>query len=271
MAASIRASLSLDKPTASGFAMLMRRSAIDRIGVLDGAALTRGYLEEVDWCLRARGAGFTHLLATGVFVAHEGGTSFGAEKRLRVVQNRATIAARYPDYYAEYARFLRDDPMGEARGKLLDALAVSGSGWPASDLGPPEAINPREGLRASHRRFAAWHMRAGSDASQRLLALARHMASQPDSPHRLLVFGDASEALRHTGVVDVVPFARGEDSLLTDSMLASLAGCTELLAGASTPVPAGVPCTRLTRDFDPVEWLSARESHMAPVRFLEAA
>lgn len=245
-------------PTCSGFAMLMRRSVIDRIGVLDGVALTRGYLEEVDWCLRARSAGFAHRLASGVFIAHEGGTSFGAEKQLRVVQNRATIAARYPGFHPEYASFLREDPLAGTRGKLLAAMANSGCGWPATDT-MPQRIDPGQGVRAGHRRAAVWQLRAGSNASHRLLALARRIASIPYARDlRLLVFGDASESLVHTGVVDVVPLARSGEVVLTDSVLASLAGCTEVLADASTQAPDGVPCTRLATGFDPDEWLNTR-------------
>lgn len=259
-------------PTCSGFAMLMRRSVIDQIGVLDGVALTRGYLEEVDWCLRARGAGFTHLLASGVFVAHEGGTSFGAEKQLRVSQNRATIVARYPGYYTEYASFLRSDPLTGTRNRLLDAVNQLDCGWPLPAIAVQQRIDPGESLRGTSRRVAVWQLRAGSDASQRLLALARLIASLGDSASlRLMVFGDASEALWHTGVVDVVPLAHGDETVLTDSLLASLAGCTEVLADVATPVPDGVPCTRLARGFDAAQWLYERGWLTVPDELLEAA
>lgn len=217
-----------DIPTCSGFAMLMRRKAIDAIGMLDGANLTRGYLEEVDWCLRARAAGWHHVLAAGVFVAHSGGASFGVEKHLRVRQNRAVIAARYPHYYGEYARFLDGDELCAPRGTLAGALSSSNPPWPAPaaqarstpGAGPalPTAV-PRIGVVTE----------AHEGAGAKVLALARSLASTlPAPPARLLVFGDAATDLLHTGVVDAVPSARG-DTLLPDATLASLVGCDEFL------------------------------------------
>jgi hypothetical protein len=246
-------------PTSSGFAMLMRRSALDAIGVLDGASLTRGYLEEVEWCLRARAAGWRHLLASGVFVAHKGGASFGAEKQLRVRQNRAVVAARYPEYYREYAQFLKRDPMAAARTALLDSLQRAGSPWPPAEDTRREIIDAHAALPAAVRRVAVWQLRTGTQAAQQVLSLARRMASLPrGQAPRLLVFGEVSEALRHTGVVDPVIPAGTRDEVLTDATLASLAGCTELLAQPTARVPEGIACTRLGRGFDADAWLAAR-------------
>jgi GT2 family glycosyltransferase len=267
-----RETCDIEIPVSSGFAMLMRRSVIDRIGALDGVALTRGYLEEVDWCLRARAAGYRHLLASGVFVAHKGGASFGPEKRLRVAQNRAVLAARYPSYYAEYARFLKRDPMAGARQALLDALTRADSAWPAPGTATPQRIDASAALRRGCNRVAVWQLRAGSDAAQQVLVLARKIAGLATAkPLRLLVFGEAGEALRHTGVVDVVPAARGHDFAIDDVVLASLAGCTEILAGASTSVPQGIACTRLTPGFDADAWLAARGLCEMPMPALAAA
>ena len=105
----------VELPSCCGFTMLIRRTVLDAVGMLDGSALIRGYGEEVDWCMRARAAGWRHLQATGVFVAHAGSVSFRAEKSLRVAQNRNVLVARYPAYYPEFAAFLRDDPLQERR------------------------------------------------------------------------------------------------------------------------------------------------------------
>jgi hypothetical protein len=234
-------------PTTIGFAMLMRRTVMDRIGLLDGAALTRGYLEEVDWCQRARASGFRHLLATGVFVGHKGSASFGPEKQLRVRQNRAVIAARYPRYYAEYSEFLRRDPLRDPRRKLLDALASSGSIWPGSEDTARPHIDTRSALESSVQRIAVWGLHLGSDEEVHVLALARRIASAPNAVRpRLLVFGEASEALLHTGVVDVIWPSRSRDEPLSDEVLASLAGCKELLLADDTAeAPEGIACRRI--------------------------
>jgi GT2 family glycosyltransferase len=212
-------------PTNIGFAMLMRRKVLDRVGLLDGEALTRGYNEEVDWCLRARAAGFRHMLATGVFVAHKGSASFGPEKQLRVRQNRAVIAARYPRYYAEYFDFLRRDPLRDARRKLLDAIRHSGSRWPGETAAKQPQVDRNAALKTKRRRIPVWNLQPGSEQEASVLAHARKMASAAQEPARLLVFGNASEALWHTGVVDVIPPSRDPDEPLTDEVLASLAGC----------------------------------------------
>lgn len=218
----------MELPTTIGFAMLMRRQVLDEIGLLDGEALTRGYLEEVDWCLRARAAGYSHALATGVFVAHRGSASFGPEKQLRVRQNRAVVAARYPRYYAEYFDFQRRDPLRDARRKLLDAVRASGAAWPGSASDGRPRIDPHAALKITRRRMAIWDLRPGSAREAEVIGLARRLAGSrdPGAP-RLLVFGDASEALWHTGVADVIPPSRNPDEPLSDEALASLAGCEE--------------------------------------------
>lgn len=236
----------IEVPTNSGFAMMMRRQALDRIGLLDGEALVRGYLEEVDWCLRARAAGWRHLLATRVFVAHRGSASFGVEKELRVRQNRAVVLARYPRYYAEYARFLSGDALASARQALLSRLSPQ---WPV----PPrtagsENVEHGTALPGGHSRVGVWKLGAVSNAAPQVLRIARQMASDPRRRNeRLLVFGEASPALEHTGVVDVLPPAPQGEHLLSDTTMASLAGCTEMFATETATLPNGVERKQLAR------------------------
>jgi GT2 family glycosyltransferase len=52
----------------TGCALLARRSAIDAIGLLDERFFL--YCEEVDWCHRARAAGFTCLVVPGALAWH---------------------------------------------------------------------------------------------------------------------------------------------------------------------------------------------------------
>jgi GT2 family glycosyltransferase len=224
MAAALQ-SKNLDIPTCSGFAMLIRRAALADVGLLDGVALSRGYLEEVDWCLRARNKGWRHLLATRVFVTHNGSASFGAEKVLRVRQNRAVIAARYPSYYDEYASFLASPKLAKARTPLLRALRDAGVQWPPCEAQvqsqTPQRRESLSPLASSCGRIAMHSDEPG------LLDKARQLSAQ-EGGTRLLVFGHASEALRHTGVVDVVPPDAGlppKLRLLSDAQLMQLCGC----------------------------------------------
>ncbi|KPY85522.1 Glycosyl transferase protein [Pseudomonas syringae pv. tagetis] len=107
--------------TGCGFCLYIKRSALDNVGYLDEVELLRGYGEETDWCLRARGQGWRHAGAPNVFVAHQGGISFGAEKALRVAHNNAILKRRYPDASSRYENFCLRDPIRPARQALQRA------------------------------------------------------------------------------------------------------------------------------------------------------
>ena len=77
--------------------------------------------------------------ATNVFVAHRGGSSFGAEKALRVQQNNKIIRARYPTLEKRFDRFVQQDPLRAARDALaarLPDLAMAHQSKPAQ----PDAV-----------------------------------------------------------------------------------------------------------------------------------
>lgn len=247
-------------PSCCGFAMLMRRSVIEQIGVLDGVELTRGYLEEVDWCMRARASAYRHLLATGVFVAHAGSASFRAEKRLRVQQNRKVLLARYPDYYPEYAEFIRDDPLQGARRVFHQALDEAASPWltraAKSGTGADFARSVPAPLPSAWVRIAVWQHRMGTTSAPKVLALARILASKPALKLRLLIVGEADEALWHTGVVDIIPVVGPKViTPLTDSALVGLGACAVLLAQDLRSAPSGIHHVALDEQFDPQVWL----------------
>lgn len=107
--------------TGCGFCLYLKREAISEVGYLDEAELLRGYGEETDWCLRARSFGWKHMGAPNVFVAHQGGVSFGEEKNLRVAYNNAVLRQRYPDAETRYEAFCRRDPIKPARQALQRA------------------------------------------------------------------------------------------------------------------------------------------------------
>lgn len=263
----------IELPSCCGFAMLMGAAALERVGLLDGAALERGYGEEVDWCLRARAAGYRHLLASGVFVAHAGGASFGMEKALRVRQNRAVLAARHPDYYRQYQRFLADDPLAAPRAALGAALELAHCDWLRAVRAPQGAgavpFALPAALAGACARIAVrrdgQRVEVAVDAA--LLQLARLIASRSGAGPalRLLVLGQASEALWRTGVVDVLPAQEEATAapLLTDAALAGMCGCVaQLDAGAGAVLP-GLPCTRLDARFDARAWLARRFDALA--------
>lgn len=260
-------------PTCCGFAMLMRRRVIDEIGGLDGVDLLRGYNEEVDWCLRARRAGYRHLLAPGVFVAHSGTASFGDEKILRVAQNKAVLAARYPDHEAEYARFLRDDPLAGMRQVLLDRLQQAGADWYAEDgqaaAAPDERDTAEHGVAppSANRWIAVCLDPDDATGYRKVLHLARLIASRPAEGGQalgLLCHGLGTEALWRTGVVNVLPPEPDvKRRVMSDRFLGAMLRCTTVLASPSCAVTDWDEVVRLDDRFEPALWLAAQHSDVS--------
>jgi len=273
VAAEVRAApggADIELPSCCGFTMLIRRTVLDAIGMLDGTALIRGYGEEVDWCMRARAAGWRHLQATGVFVAHEGTVSFRAEKTLRVAQNRGVVVARYPDYYSEFTEFQRGDPLAGARLQFRDALAQSrAAGWlRKADAAQHTAALPQTvakkplpatlpALPSSVQRIAVWRHDPLAPAARQVLVLARMLASRPQLRLRLLVIGDSSNSLLHTGVVDHVPELEGDAlPLLDDARLLQVAGCRVVLTDDPEGLPSKLRPVLLDDGFNAAAWLN---------------
>ena len=102
-------------PTGVGFCMYVRRRALDEVGEFDEDAFGRGYGEENDWCLRATGKGWKHLLAADVFVYHAGGASFGSDASEYQANALKVISERYPNYNRYIAQFVEADPIEVAR------------------------------------------------------------------------------------------------------------------------------------------------------------
>jgi GT2 family glycosyltransferase len=127
--ASLAADGAVEIETGCGFCLYIKRSALDAVGYLDEVHLLRGYGEETDWCLRARSLGWRHMGAPQVFVAHQGGISFGDEKALRVAHNNAILRRRYPDAEARYKTFCLRDPLRPARQRLQRARLEQLRNW----------------------------------------------------------------------------------------------------------------------------------------------
>ncbi len=72
----------------SGACWLLRRAALDQVGLLDEGFFLYG--EELDLCTRMRAAGWSVLFTPEVEVVHEGGVSTGRSRR-RHLQHSASI------------------------------------------------------------------------------------------------------------------------------------------------------------------------------------
>lgn len=110
-------------PTGNGFCMYVRRSAIDEIGDFDAVSFPRGYGEENDFCMRATGAGWTHVIDDATLIYHVRSASFGAERETLVRAGRAVIDERYPGYTASVRAFLADSAVDRARANVSSAAS----------------------------------------------------------------------------------------------------------------------------------------------------
>lgn len=260
MAAAQSAATVVDILSCCGFCMLIRAQTIREIGALDGFALQRGYGEEVDWCLRASSQGWRHQLLPTVFVAHAGGVSFGAEKTLRVKQNKQVLAARYPHYYAQYLQFQQEDPLQAARQALRTALQGEALEWlqfAENKLSAGQAwrmTSLPKALPSAFYRIAVWQFDAIAEDAAVILALARQIASLA-LPVRLTVFGNVSEALWHTGVVEELP--NHESSLIfPNTVLIGLIGCNHVLLPVGKRLSLPLAQSVFDRDMDVRAWLA---------------
>ena len=107
----------VELPNGIGFCLYVKHAVLDAIGLFS-LQFGRGYCEDVDFCLRARRAGFRNVCATGVFVGHAGSRSFKSEKRALVLTNLSRIDDLYPSYRQQSAEFVRRDPLRALAGRL---------------------------------------------------------------------------------------------------------------------------------------------------------
>ena len=121
IAARVNAGDVIDIPNGIGFCLYITRGCLDAVGTLS-EDYHRGYLEDVDFCLRARQRGFRHVCATSIFVGHAGTRSFGKHKRSLVVRNLEIIERRFPLYRGECAVFMQADPLNAARQAIEFAI-----------------------------------------------------------------------------------------------------------------------------------------------------
>ena len=111
----------VDIPVAVGFCMFIRRECLDQVGPFREDLFAQGYGEESDFCMRARHHGWRHVAVTGMFVAHEGGASFGLAQTHLKRRNAGVLARLHPGYDAMIASWIKRDPLAPARLRM-DAL-----------------------------------------------------------------------------------------------------------------------------------------------------
>jgi hypothetical protein len=135
--------LVVDLPSGTGFCLYITRACIDAVGHL-AETFERGYLEDIDFCLRAREQGFRNICAPSVYVGHAGSRSFGEAKRALVLKNLAVLDHRFPSFRAETSSFVKADPLRPARiniERLRPELAAPRRDKGENRTSPPEIVN----------------------------------------------------------------------------------------------------------------------------------
>lgn len=121
-----------DTPTANGFCMFVKRAVLDSVGLLDEEAFPRGYGEENDLSMRARDAGWRHVVDDATLVLHHGSASFGSEKRELIERGLAKMDERWPEYRKLVQPFLHGPEMSSVRTRVAGVLGE-----------PPARVLPR--------------------------------------------------------------------------------------------------------------------------------
>lgn len=118
LAAEVNRGQHVKAPTGVGFCMYIRRDALREIGVLDDRRFGRGYGEENDLCQRAIRRGWSNAIACDVYVRHVGSVSFKGEAAERTARAVKILGKLYPDYEADVASHIADDPAWIHRARL---------------------------------------------------------------------------------------------------------------------------------------------------------
>ncbi|MCG3769911.1 MAG: putative mycofactocin biosynthesis glycosyltransferase MftF [Nitrosomonadaceae bacterium] len=101
--------LSVEIPTAVGFAMYIKRRCLDDVGMFDEETFGLGYGEENDFSLRATEKGWKHLLALDTLVYHKGEVSFGKNSPSRQ-KALSSLLGKFPNYLEQVSDYVALDP-----------------------------------------------------------------------------------------------------------------------------------------------------------------
>ncbi len=125
-----------DVVTGVGFCMLLRRSALEEVGLFD-EVFGHGYCEDSDLCMRLTTKGYRTVIADDVYVYHKGRATF-TNRDERYIQNRKIFDSRWADEYQNQFRAFR----------AIDTLK------PSRDLFKmPQQWDPIPSMRETYRRM----------------------------------------------------------------------------------------------------------------------
>jgi O-antigen biosynthesis protein len=124
IAAKSNKAVAVDIPNGTGFCLYITRACLNAVGGLS-ESFQRGYLEDIDLCLRARERRFRNVCAPSVYVGHAGSRSFKSEKRSLVLRNLGILDRRFPRFRSECAAFMASDPLRPAREAIERQLPLA--------------------------------------------------------------------------------------------------------------------------------------------------
>ena len=127
IAATVNAGKVIDIPSGIGFCLYVTRACLDKVGVLS-EDFDPGYLEDVDFCLRAHNSGLRNVCDPSVYVGHAGSKSFKNAKRSLVVRNLAVLEQRFPWHRRDCGTFMAADPLRTAR-QAIELKATKDGSW----------------------------------------------------------------------------------------------------------------------------------------------
>lgn len=108
----------VDVVTCVGFCLMLRRRALDELGLFD-EGFGRGYCEDSDLAMRFLEAGWRNVVATNVYVYHQGQGSF-TDKPALYHRNRRVFDQRWQQAYQQRFRGYRQAaPLQPLRQRLL--------------------------------------------------------------------------------------------------------------------------------------------------------
>jgi glycosyltransferase involved in cell wall biosynthesis/GT2 family glycosyltransferase len=176
-------------PTGVGVCLYVKRRVLDAVGPFDERRFGLGYGEENDFCMRAAGAGFVHVLDDATFVYHAGQRSFGAARPALARAAMRALTRSHPGYLPLIAAFMKADPLAAVRARVVDALRPPRR--PPSPGGPRRIVHLVHGWPPFDRAGTETYARglATRQAADRDVAVYARLAD----PARAL--GEATELL----------------------------------------------------------------------------
>jgi GT2 family glycosyltransferase/glycosyltransferase involved in cell wall biosynthesis len=113
----------VEVPVGHGFCLFIRYECRSTVGFFDSDAFPKGYGEEVDFCVRATNAGFSHVWAPDVYVFHHQGASFGEAKDELYEAGQSVIRDRYPWFKKMTRPFFEGEDALAARWQIRKAIS----------------------------------------------------------------------------------------------------------------------------------------------------